>query len=58
MLYIVLLLLVIVCEFASQYFISLLFGCARKFKNGRKCSMWSCPNQKECPFSKYYDGGD
>ena len=25
-------------------------GCGRKFKNGRKCKMWSCPNHKECPF--------
>lgn len=31
-----------------------LFGCGRTFKNGRKCTRWDCPNQKYCPFSKYY----
>ena len=30
------------------------FGCGRRFKKGRKCAMWSCPNSSICEFSKYY----
>ena len=26
------------------------FGCGRKFKNGRKCKVWSCPNKDSCSF--------
>lgn len=41
----------------GEFIVNLVFGCCyRKFKNGRKCRMWSCPNQKDCKFSFYYEG--
>lgn len=36
--------------FICDFFYWFLWGCGRKFKNGRKCKLWSYPNQKECPF--------
>ena len=41
-----------IASFGAYGLIHLFFGCGRKFKNGRKCGMWSCPNQKDCPFFK------
>lgn len=29
-----------------------IFGCSRKFKNGRKCKCFDCPNYSECLFSE------
>ena len=40
-----------VCETQTHF----IFGCGRKFKNGRKCSRWDCPNKCCCGFSKYFD---
>lgn len=41
-------------RFAYVGFTYFVFGCGRRFKNGRKCAMWSCTNCSDCPYSKYY----
>lgn len=36
--------------FLSDGIIFYLFGCARKFKNDRRCKVWTCPNKDRCNF--------
>ena len=42
--------LIVITVFACVGVVHFLFGCGRKFKNGRKCGMWSCPNQEHCVY--------
>lgn len=50
--------LLIYVIFTCDGIYNFLFGCGRKFKNGRKCKMWSCANKAECPFTAYKKEGE
>ena len=42
--------ILIIAWFGVDGLIYVAFGCGRKFKNGRKCKAWSCPNKDICCF--------